>query len=432
MAAAVVCKPACTEGIGATYPLEGGENQSLEWVNKFWRPGSGFGAPRGERDLFTTRPERGMAISRGCAGDDDNAASMSRRAPLLVVLALALAISQGVAAGARDITTLEKRVDAVEARAAELDAAAGAAASRHNAAMDRFAAARAGAATARREFVRTQGQLVVARETLSARLVALYRRPDPDLLALLASSESLSDLMGRATALQGAAGEDAGLVRAVRSRRVALRATQQRLSREMSTARRQAAVARRERARIGALMAEQSRVVESARGELKAALAARVQSRVRAARAKGSTVIPVAPNGTEPVFPIAAPSTFSDDWMAPRGGRFHEGIDIMAERGTPIVAVVSGTVIRIGTTPVSGNRFWLRAPNGDEYFYCHLDGFAPAAQEGASVAVGTVLGYTGDTGDAKGTTPHLHFEIHPGGGGPIRPYPLVSSWPRVG
>ena len=104
----------------------------------------------------------------------------------------------------------------------------------------------------------------------------------------------------------------------------------------------------------------------------------------------------------------------------------------MAARGAPIVAVVSGTIVRIGTTPISGNRFWLRASNGDEYFYCHLDGFAPAAREGAFVKAGTVLGYNGDTGDAKGTTPHLHFEIHPGGGGPIRPYPLVSSWPRVG
>lgn len=364
----------------------------------------------------------------------DNAPPMARRFLIPVLAAAVLATVPAGLHGARDVTTLKERVEAVEQRAAELDARAGEAAVRHNAAIDRLETSRAEIRRTRVELVRTKGQLTVARETLSQRLAALYRRPEPDLVDLVVSSGSLSDLMVRTEALQGAARDDAGLVKRVRARRVALNRAQVRLARAIDEARAEAAVAARESTRIKGLVAQQQRVVAQAKGELKAALSARVQQRVRAARAKGAATadIPVAAPGTEPVFPVAAPATFSDDWMAPRGSRYHEGIDIMAARGAPIVAVVTGTIVRIGTTPISGNRFWLRAPNGDEYFYCHLDGFAPAAREGASVTAGTVLGYNGDTGDAKGTTPHLHFEIHPGGGGPIRPYPLVSSWPRVG
>ena len=97
-----------------------------------------------------------------------------------------------------------------------------------------------------------------------------------------------------------------------------------------------------------------------------------------------------------------------------------------------MVAVADGTLYRVGYSGISGNRLWLRDDAGTAFFYAHLDAFAPAAREGASVTSGTVLGYNGDTGDAKGTSPHVHFEIHPGGGGPVRPYPIVSTWPRAG
>jgi peptidoglycan LD-endopeptidase LytH len=345
--------------------------------------------------------------------------------------AIVLLAAPWAATAARDVTSLRQQVEAVETRQARLDARAGAAAVRHNAAMDRVDAALANAARTRVEFARTKGQLAVARHALAERLVNLYQRPEPDLVDLVVSSGSLTDLVTRSEALQSAAGQDARLLDQIRARRVKLRATQARLARAIADGRREALVAARERGRITAALRAQRAVVAEARGELRAALTARTQERVRAARAKGSADIPVAASGTEPVFPVAGPATFSDDWMASRGGRYHEGIDIMAARGAPVVAVVSGTIFRIGTTPISGNRFWLRAANGDEYFYCHMDGFAPAAREGASVKAGTVLAYNGDTGDARGTTPHLHFEIHPGGGGPIRPFPLVSSWPRV-
>ena len=138
------------------------------------------------------------------------------------------------------------------------------------------------------------------------------------------------------------------------------------------------------------------------------------------------------PSGSH-VFPIAGASTFSDDWGAPRaGGRGHEGIDLFAARGTPVVAVADGTLSRVGYSGISGNRLWLKDGSGTTFFYAHLDGYSVAAREGALVRQGAVLGFTGDTGDAKGTPPHVHFEIHPGGGEPVQPYPIVSRWPRLG
>ena len=82
-----------------------------------------------------------------------------------------------------------------------------------------------------------------------------------------------------------------------------------------------------------------------------------------------------------------------------------------------MLAVADGTVHRVGTLPISGNRLWLHTDAGDAFFYAHLSAFSPAAVNGRKVKAGTVLGFTGNTGDAEPTPPHVHFEIHPGGGG---------------
>jgi peptidoglycan LD-endopeptidase LytH len=132
-----------------------------------------------------------------------------------------------------------------------------------------------------------------------------------------------------------------------------------------------------------------------------------------------------APTGGGIVCPVQAAVSFVDSFGAPRsGGRAHQGVDMMAGMGTPTVAPVSGRVEHRGDA-VGGLSWWLYGDNGDEYFGTHLSGYE---NQGVGwVAAGTVIGYVGDSGNAAGGSPHLHFEIHPGGGGAINPFPDVAA-----
>ena len=134
------------------------------------------------------------------------------------------------------------------------------------------------------------------------------------------------------------------------------------------------------------------------------------------------------------VFPIAGEASFSDSFGLPRTTTWHHGIDVFAELGTPLVAVADGTLSEVGWNDVGGKRLWLRDAAGNQFYYAHLAGFSPLAREGAVVRAGDVVGFVGDTGDAKGTPPHLHFEIHPpelsdqGYDGVVNPYPYLVAW----
>ncbi|MET0325252.1 MAG: peptidoglycan DD-metalloendopeptidase family protein [Ilumatobacteraceae bacterium] len=123
------------------------------------------------------------------------------------------------------------------------------------------------------------------------------------------------------------------------------------------------------------------------------------------------------------VCPVQGSAAYSNTWGASRsGGRSHEGVDMLTSRGTPLVAVVSGSV-QFKQTSLGGNSVWVAGNDGNRYFYAHLDSFEGSSR---SVSQGEVIGYVGDTGNARGT-PHLHFEVHPGGGAAVNPYPYVRD-----
>ena len=141
---------------------------------------------------------------------------------------------------------------------------------------------------------------------------------------------------------------------------------------------------------------------------------------------------------TRYVFPIWGPAGFSDTFGAMRADvSWHHGDDIFAPFGAPALAVADGVVFSVGWNKVGGWRLWLADAEGNEYYYAHLSAYAPVAVNGAEVKAGTVLGFVGNTGDARGTPFHLHFEIHPKGllslgyDGAVDPTSYLQSWKHL-
>lgn len=122
------------------------------------------------------------------------------------------------------------------------------------------------------------------------------------------------------------------------------------------------------------------------------------------------------------------PLDLDDSWHAPRDGgeRLHTGIDIFARKGTEVVAVADGIISYIGTQPKGGQCLWLTTEAGASFYYAHLDRWAPGIYEGMEVQSGDLLGYVGNTGNAKYTPSHLHFAVNQNDE-MVNPYPLLNK-----
>ena len=123
-------------------------------------------------------------------------------------------------------------------------------------------------------------------------------------------------------------------------------------------------------------------------------------------------------------------SQIANTWGAARGeGRSHEGQDIFAPKGTPILSATSGYVVKIGNDNLGGRTVSVVGDGGRKYYYAHLDSYARNLEVGDFVARQTVLGYVGTTGNADGTPPHLHFGVYTTTGA-INPLPLLTDRPQ--
>ena len=142
------------------------------------------------------------------------------------------------------------------------------------------------------------------------------------------------------------------------------------------------------------------------------------------------------------LFPVVGVTTYTDDFGQARAGGTHQGNDLLAERHAPIVAVESGSIEYWTTSASAGCMLYLKGDSGTMYEYIHLNndltatndnkgtcsqGVAYAVPNGIHVDAGQTIGYVGDSGDANGIHPHLHFEVHPHGGSAVDPYPFLKK-----
>jgi len=164
----------------------------------------------------------------------------------------------------------------------------------------------------------------------------------------------------------------------------------------------------------------------------------------------GAGAAAAAPSAQVPrlVFPVLGASSYTDDFGDPRGQGRHEGNDIMAPRRALVLAAEAGTVELHTTSSRAGCMLYLNGKSGTQYLYIHLnndltDGndnggacvagvaYAKGLKNGATVAAGQVIAYNGDSGDADGIHPHLHFEVHPNGGGAVSPFAYLNKARRL-
>jgi hypothetical protein len=149
------------------------------------------------------------------------------------------------------------------------------------------------------------------------------------------------------------------------------------------------------------------------------------------------------------LFPIVGKTTYQDDFGDPRGSHRHQGNDLMAERGSPVVAVESGKVRIYRGSASAGCMLYFYGDSGTVYYYIHLNddlttkddnrarncrlgvAYAKGLRNDMRVRAGALIGYVGNSGDAAGIAPHLHFELHPGGKRARSPYKWLRKAPHL-
>jgi murein DD-endopeptidase MepM/ murein hydrolase activator NlpD len=286
----------------------------------------------------------------------------------------------------------------------------------------------------RLSFLRDQYEIAV--ERLSARLVAIYEGGEPSTLDVLVQAQSFSDVLEQLDYLSSIARQDRGIVKHVTGARdhmselrartgktkarvaavtrvVRIRTEQQRAIKAQLIARQRGLSTARSQKRVALVDAREDAEEHASHAAALQAQSAALASQIRSAQAAAtysSTSAPSAdstPSASGFVWPVSGPVVSGFGW---RWGRMHEGIDIGAGYGTPIVAAASGTVIYAGWMGGYGNLIIIDHGGGVATAYAHQSSFAIG---GGGVSQGQTVGYVGCTGHCYG--PHLHFEVRVNG-----------------
>lgn len=293
------------------------------------------------------------------------------------------ALEEQVLDAAGDLEALEERIHAVRAEIEQLDA----------------------------QDADLREELDQVGASLAARARSAFMRGDGGALEAILAGEGPSEAAERAALLESLALRDRGTMEEASALRTGLEQNRQlREGRLTELAELEAEMEDRVTRLNDALDQAQDR-------ERFLELKARRQREVDTAFANGIYSCPVG----DPVF-------FRDTWGAPRsGGRSHKGVDMMAPHGTPIYAIHAGRITRMNNSGLGGISIYMFGDDGNEYYYTHLQGYADGVGVGSRVDAGDLIAYNGSTGNADASAPHLHFQVHPGGGAPVNPYPWAAA-----
>lgn len=250
-----------------------------------------------------------------------------------------------------------------------------------------------------------------ARTILNERLRSIYKSGEITSLEVLIEATSLDDLLSRYDFFTYIGSRDNEIFREMKRLRDEIGQRQRSLEEQEARQMQLVGSVNAKRQAMEASLQEQQKYLEAVNKEILELLA----------QSGGGGTPRMTPIGNF-IFPVRGPHSYSNDWHAPRRGHLHQGCDIFATMGTPCVACVSGTVNQ-GEGKNAGLYVRLAGDDGNVYYYMHLQRFGATGH----VAAGTVIGHVGDTGNAVGGPPHLHFEIHPGGGAAVNPYPILLA-----
>lgn len=278
---------------------------------------------------------------------------------------------------------------------------------------------------------RAQQQAEGASLAVVARVRESYKRGSGDPILALFASSSPQQAAAQARLLGLLAKRSRSEFESATAARIRTRATAEDVERVAGQLRGRRAELAGVRSEVAQLLAQAQRQEREVRDRIAKEEAAKRRVVRRTTRQGSSRGLSRAAGGAAAVVngaacPVGSPRSYSDTWGAPRsGGRRHKGTDIMAPRGTGIYAYETGTITRLTNSSVGGISIYMRGASGNVYYYTHLQGYVSGLRAGAPVRAGQHIAFNGDTGNARGT-PHLHFEVMPGGGGNVNPYPYVK------
>jgi peptidoglycan LD-endopeptidase LytH len=348
-------------------------------------------------------------------------ANQQRSLRLAVALACALSLVFGLVSSPGQATaqSTQERLNEARNRASQVRSEVARIADAYTATNAELDRTRIRHEEARESILRAEADIMDLQDHLKDRVRAAYRMRGVGFFQFLLDADSFQDFNMRLASLQRQTLADEDLILQLRRKRAEIESKRRELERQEEVGKGQLAELQRQGNQLTITLTEANALVQRLEGQL-AQEEIRNLFSVTASRGGGGggRTVPLS------ACPVAQPNFVTNSFGDPRsGGRRHQGNDIMAARGVGIYAVNDGTITSTRSGGLGGLAVYLW-DGANRYYYAHLDRISVSS--GQSVSAGQRLGDNGDTGNARGGPPHLHFEIHPGGGRAIDPYPSLS------